>query len=174
MSQDKLSLSLKDYQAELELNSCKHIEFEFKINRNLLSQVEPGPAKAQLVSASSIAATGFIHINLSYKIKDDIDRMRCEINAYISSNRSRTSENLKSNLRSNRNNRWQVPCIGTPHCKHQQGIIKEAIIRMATIPLLDSYKLGKFDLTHRIVLAPLTRSRSYGNVPQPHAILYYS
>ncbi|WOK97388.1 12-oxophytodienoate reductase 5 [Canna indica] len=45
---------------------------------------------------------------------------------------------------------------------------------MATIPLLDSYKLGKFDLTHRIVLAPLTRSRSYGNVPQPHAILYYS
>lgn len=27
---------------------------------------------------------------------------------------------------------------------------------------------------HRIVLAPLTRSRSYGNVPQPHAILYYS
>ncbi|URE12337.1 12-oxophytodienoic acid reductase, partial [Musa troglodytarum] len=26
----------------------------------------------------------------------------------------------------------------------------------------------------RIVLAPLTRSRSYGNVPQPYAILYYS
>nr|CAD1842180.1 unnamed protein product [Ananas comosus var. bracteatus] len=25
-----------------------------------------------------------------------------------------------------------------------------------------------------IVLAPLTRTRSYGNVPQPHAILYYS
>jgi 12-oxophytodienoic acid reductase len=26
----------------------------------------------------------------------------------------------------------------------------------------------------RVVLAPLTRIRSYGNVPQPHAILYYS
>ncbi|KAK6914542.1 NADH:flavin oxidoreductase/NADH oxidase, N-terminal [Dillenia turbinata] len=29
-------------------------------------------------------------------------------------------------------------------------------------------------LCARIVLAPLTRQRSYGNVPQPHAILYYS
>jgi 12-oxophytodienoic acid reductase len=27
---------------------------------------------------------------------------------------------------------------------------------------------------YRIVLAPLTRQRSYGNVPQPHAALYYS
>jgi 12-oxophytodienoic acid reductase len=26
----------------------------------------------------------------------------------------------------------------------------------------------------RVVLAPLTRSRSYGNLPQSHAILYYS
>ncbi|PON89830.1 NADH:flavin oxidoreductase/NADH oxidase, N-terminal [Trema orientale] len=26
----------------------------------------------------------------------------------------------------------------------------------------------------RIVLAPLTRQRSYNNIPQPHAILYYS
>ncbi|KAK2371859.1 putative 12-oxophytodienoate reductase [Trifolium repens] len=34
--------------------------------------------------------------------------------------------------------------------------------------------LGKFKLAHRVVLAPLTRNRSYGNVPQPHAILYYS
>nr|ASY04227.1 12-oxophytodienoate reductase 1 [Lilium regale] len=45
---------------------------------------------------------------------------------------------------------------------------------MAAIPLLTPHKMGKFDLSHRIVLAPLTRSRSYGNVPQPHAILYYS
>jgi 12-oxophytodienoic acid reductase len=29
-------------------------------------------------------------------------------------------------------------------------------------------------LYFRVVLAPLTRQRSYGNVPQPHAILYYS
>ncbi|XP_073116016.1 putative 12-oxophytodienoate reductase 11 [Elaeis guineensis] len=45
---------------------------------------------------------------------------------------------------------------------------------MAAIPLLTPHKMGKFDLSHRIVLAPLTRSRSYGNIPQPHAILYYS
>ncbi|ESW33755.1 hypothetical protein PHAVU_001G096300 [Phaseolus vulgaris] len=42
------------------------------------------------------------------------------------------------------------------------------------IPLLTPYKMGKFTLSHRVVLAPLTRQRSYNNVPQPHAILYYS
>lgn len=44
----------------------------------------------------------------------------------------------------------------------------------SAIPLLTPYKLGKFELSHRVVLAPLTRQRSYGNVPQPHAVLYYS
>ncbi|KAJ9167314.1 hypothetical protein P3X46_021978 [Hevea brasiliensis] len=43
-----------------------------------------------------------------------------------------------------------------------------------TIPLLTPYKMGKFNLSHRIVLPPLGRQRSYNNVPQPHAILYYS
>ncbi|KAI4324213.1 hypothetical protein L6164_023767 [Bauhinia variegata] len=43
-----------------------------------------------------------------------------------------------------------------------------------TIPLLTPYKMGNFNLSHRVVLAPLTRQRSYNNVPQPHAILYYS
>ncbi|XP_028787180.1 12-oxophytodienoate reductase 2-like [Neltuma alba] len=42
------------------------------------------------------------------------------------------------------------------------------------IPLLTPYKMGNFSLSHRVVLAPLTRQRSYNNVPQPHAILYYS
>ncbi|CAL5187369.1 unnamed protein product [Lathyrus oleraceus] len=42
------------------------------------------------------------------------------------------------------------------------------------IPLLTPYKMGNFNLSHRVVLAPLTRQRSYKNVPQPHAILYYS
>ncbi|KAK3020795.1 hypothetical protein RJ639_047751 [Escallonia herrerae] len=42
------------------------------------------------------------------------------------------------------------------------------------VPLLTPYKMGNFQLSQRIVLAPLTRQRSYGNVPQPHAILYYS
>ncbi|KAK4256258.1 hypothetical protein QN277_009145 [Acacia crassicarpa] len=44
----------------------------------------------------------------------------------------------------------------------------------AAIPLLTPYKMGNFNLSHRVVLAPLTRTRSYNNVPQPHAILYYS
>ncbi|KAI0529523.1 hypothetical protein KFK09_002075 [Dendrobium nobile] len=42
------------------------------------------------------------------------------------------------------------------------------------IPLLKPHKMGSFNLSHRIVLAPLTRSRSFGNIPQPHAILFYS
>ncbi|KAL2554606.1 12-oxophytodienoate reductase 1 [Forsythia ovata] len=42
------------------------------------------------------------------------------------------------------------------------------------IPLLTPYKLGNFNLSHRIVLAPLTRVRSYNLTAQPHAILYYS
>ncbi|KAJ4762070.1 12-oxophytodienoate reductase-like protein [Rhynchospora pubera] len=42
------------------------------------------------------------------------------------------------------------------------------------IPLITPHKMGPFQLSHRIVLAPLTRSRSYNGVPQPHAILYYS
>ncbi|XP_073305297.1 putative 12-oxophytodienoate reductase 11 [Primulina huaijiensis] len=42
------------------------------------------------------------------------------------------------------------------------------------IPLLTPYKMGNFQLSHRIVLAPLTRQRSFNNVSQPHAILYYS
>ncbi|XP_078148953.1 putative 12-oxophytodienoate reductase 11 [Carex rostrata] len=45
---------------------------------------------------------------------------------------------------------------------------------MEPIPLITPYKMGKLDLSHRVVLAPLTRQRSYGNLPQPHAILYYS
>lgn len=44
----------------------------------------------------------------------------------------------------------------------------------ANTSLLTPYQMGKFHLSHRVVLAPLTRQRSYGNVPQPHAILYYS
>ncbi|KAL3638665.1 12-oxophytodienoate reductase 1 [Castilleja foliolosa] len=42
------------------------------------------------------------------------------------------------------------------------------------IPLLTPYKMGNFQLSHRVVLAPLTRQRSYNNIPQQHAVLYYS
>ncbi|KAG2375506.1 hypothetical protein LR48_Vigan442s003300 [Vigna angularis] len=41
-------------------------------------------------------------------------------------------------------------------------------------PLITPYKMGRFNLSHRVGLAPLTRERSYNNVPQPHAVLYYS
>jgi len=42
-----------------------------------------------------------------------------------------------------------------------------------TTPLLTPYKMGEFSLAHRVVLAPLTRCRSYGNLAQPHNVLYY-
>ncbi|TXG65617.1 hypothetical protein EZV62_006892 [Acer yangbiense] len=50
----------------------------------------------------------------------------------------------------------------------------EHVEKKNVIPLLTPYKMGPFHLSHRIVLAPLTRQRSYNNVPQSHAILYYS
>ncbi|XP_044511412.1 putative 12-oxophytodienoate reductase 11 [Mangifera indica] len=59
----------------------------------------------------------------------------------------------------------------TCFCKTGSSNMSEETPR---IPLLTPYKMGPFDLSHRVVLAPLTRQRSYGNVPQPHAILYYS
>ncbi|CAM6119722.1 unnamed protein product [Calypogeia fissa] len=42
------------------------------------------------------------------------------------------------------------------------------------LALLKPFQLGPFKLAHRIVMAPLTRCRSYGHVPQPHAAIYYS
>ncbi|RID41924.1 hypothetical protein BRARA_J01847 [Brassica rapa] len=50
----------------------------------------------------------------------------------------------------------------------------ENVVTKQSIPLLTPYKMGRFNLSHRVVLAPLTRQRSYGNVPQPHAVLYYA
>lgn len=42
------------------------------------------------------------------------------------------------------------------------------------IPLLNPYQMGKFHLSHRMVLAPMSRLRSYNFTAQPHAVLYYS
>ncbi|KAM7280669.1 hypothetical protein ACFE04_007803 [Oxalis oulophora] len=42
------------------------------------------------------------------------------------------------------------------------------------IPLLTPYEMANFQLSHRVVLAPLTRQRAYAHVPRPHTILYYS
>uniref|UniRef100_A0A0D3FW96 NADH:flavin oxidoreductase/NADH oxidase N-terminal domain-containing protein n=2 Tax=Oryza TaxID=4527 RepID=A0A0D3FW96_9ORYZ len=46
--------------------------------------------------------------------------------------------------------------------------------KMDPVPLFNPCEMGRFTFSHRIVLAPLTRARSYGNIPQSHAILYYS
>ncbi|VVA90385.1 unnamed protein product [Arabis nemorensis] len=43
-----------------------------------------------------------------------------------------------------------------------------------TIPLLTPFSMKNFNLSHRIVMAPMARMRAYGNVPQPQAALYYS
>ncbi|KAK8705761.1 hypothetical protein V6N13_049354 [Hibiscus sabdariffa] len=40
--------------------------------------------------------------------------------------------------------------------------------------LLAPYKMASFSLSHRIVLAPMSRMRSYNFVAQPQAVLYYS
>ena len=41
-------------------------------------------------------------------------------------------------------------------------------------PLLQPWKLGGFDLAHRLVYAPLTRCRAIDTIPQPAAAEYYS
>ncbi|KAL3697111.1 hypothetical protein R1sor_011187 [Riccia sorocarpa] len=60
----------------------------------------------------------------------------------------------------------------------QEGI-RRRIAEMGSLgeesnPLLTPYTMGPFQLSHRVVLAPLTRLRSYGTIPQPHAAVYYS
>ncbi|KAG2610816.1 hypothetical protein PVAP13_4KG229210 [Panicum virgatum] len=51
---------------------------------------------------------------------------------------------------------------------------QQAARDQAIIPLMTPYRMGQFELAHRVVLAPMARFRSYGNVPQPHAAVYYS
>lgn len=41
-------------------------------------------------------------------------------------------------------------------------------------PLFSPIKLGKYELTQRVVYAPLTRCRSFGTVPQQLAATYYA
>ncbi|CAN6164607.1 unnamed protein product [Urochloa humidicola] len=48
------------------------------------------------------------------------------------------------------------------------------MVHQEAMPLLTPIKFGQFEFFHRVVLAPLTRCRSYGNVPQPNAAVYYS
>jgi N-ethylmaleimide reductase len=56
--------------------------------------------------------------------------------------------------------------------------VSQAAATQQTPPdlLFSPYRLGPFDLPHRIVMAPLTRSRARqpGNVPGPLAACYYA
>ncbi|KAJ4954138.1 hypothetical protein NE237_030970 [Protea cynaroides] len=63
---------------------------------------------------------------------------------------------------------------GTMGDGEAQKVHQMAGVEVTNISLLTPYKTGKLQLSHRVVLAPLTRQRSYNNIPQPHAILYYS
>ena len=64
---------------------------------------------------------------------------------------------------------------GTPATEADQaGKMGHQEAAKEVIPLMTPYKMGQFHLSRRVVLAPLTRCRSYGNVPQPHAAVYYS
>ncbi|KAM7513047.1 hypothetical protein LguiB_011922 [Lonicera macranthoides] len=40
--------------------------------------------------------------------------------------------------------------------------------------LFSPYKLGKFNLSHRVVLAPMTRCRALNGIPQPALVEYYT
>ncbi|KAL4579096.1 hypothetical protein LXL04_015231 [Taraxacum kok-saghyz] len=57
--------------------------------------------------------------------------------------------------------------------KEEEEEEEEATMGMDSIPILTPYTMKIFHLSHRIVLAPLSRLRSYNFTPQPHAILYY-
>ena len=46
--------------------------------------------------------------------------------------------------------------------------------RREVIPLMAPFKMGPFELSHRVALAPMTRCRADGYVPRPHAAVYYS
>ncbi|RVW70767.1 Pentatricopeptide repeat-containing protein, mitochondrial [Vitis vinifera] len=51
---------------------------------------------------------------------------------------------------------------------------QDGICVKTSIPLLTPYKMGKFHLSYRVVLVPLTRQGSWNNVPWPNTILYHS
>ncbi|CAN4110746.1 unnamed protein product [Withania somnifera] len=44
----------------------------------------------------------------------------------------------------------------------------------SVVTLCTPYKLGRFEVSRRIVFPALTRNRSYNNIPQPHVTEYYS
>ncbi|KAI3804092.1 hypothetical protein L1987_32262 [Smallanthus sonchifolius] len=70
--------------------------------------------------------------------------------------------------------RWVSVLFSKDKSLNQDHAVLQMAFKEGQLPLLTPYKMRQFELSHRVVLAPLTRQRSYGNIPQPHAILYYS
>jgi hypothetical protein len=96
--------------------------------------------------------TGEVHATNTYKFRQAFSRL---------------SHTDREN-RAQKQEKEQLLAIPCKSAERSTMAAKEAM------PLLTAHKLGRFDLSHRVVLAPLTRCRSYGSVPQPHAALYYS
>ena len=64
-------------------------------------------------------------------------------------------------------------------CPFDPRTIRDLLSEISLVFLGSSEQVGSPNndtlwFSFRVVLAPLTRQRSYGNVPQPHAALYYS
>ncbi|BDA45039.1 12-oxophytodienoate reductase 1 [Coccomyxa sp. Obi] len=62
----------------------------------------------------------------------------------------------------------------SPVASATNGVYPKFEVPKDVNPLLTPYQLGPFDLSHRIVLAPLTRCRALGTVPQINAAEYYA
>ncbi|KAL6575379.1 12-oxophytodienoate reductase 3 [Orobanche minor] len=50
----------------------------------------------------------------------------------------------------------------------------EPTLDEAIPPLFSPYKMGNFNLAHRVVLAPMTRCRALNNVPNSALVQYYT
>ncbi|XVF09130.1 hypothetical protein REPUB_Repub07fG0064700 [Reevesia pubescens] len=65
--------------------------------------------------------------------------------------------------------------VQTQEQEAQETVTKNCLPNeLPTMPILTPYKMGNFNLSHRMVMPPMTRQRSYNNIPQPHAAVYYS
>lgn len=52
--------------------------------------------------------------------------------------------------------------------------LKQLADASGTAALFEPLKLGPYELKHRVVMAPLTRCRALGGIPQPNMVTYYS
>ncbi|KAJ7557317.1 hypothetical protein O6H91_05G121500 [Diphasiastrum complanatum] len=68
-----------------------------------------------------------------------------------------------------------IPSASLPTPAARLGdAVSDPVEKPESNALLTPYQLGPFSLSHRIVLAPLTRCRSYNYIPQQHEALYFA